>query len=78
VSYIFLHTNYKQICFRKYLEGILRIIYLFYQMSYEEEDQRLRQLTNDALTDEPFSGDNDSEIDLKLVSNHESDTEQDC
>jgi hypothetical protein len=30
------------------------------------------------LTDEePFSGDDDSEIDLELVSNHESDTEQD-
>jgi hypothetical protein len=48
-------------------------------MSYEQEEQTLRQLTHDALTDEElFSRDGDSETDLELVSNRESPAEQDC
>jgi hypothetical protein len=44
-----------------------------------QEEQRSRQLIDDAWTDEePFSRDNDSETDLELVSNRESDTEGDC
>lgn len=48
-------------------------------MCYEREEERLRQLRDDAMTDEePLSADDDGEIDLELVSDHESHTEQDC